>query len=309
MLKNILYFSFFSLLLSCGGQSYYDIDNEDDYDDYDYLDEEFEDIFVDEMDASSNLSTPIEADWELLISNEIAEDQIINFEGYLGRLPNTMYNSDNRELTLDVYERRNQIEGNKMRVDVVIGTTPGHVRSLPKDYEQSDLRVVCDQDIIAGVASHVRIQGEYGESSGTYYNYLDLKKIRILSDDFDESVFDEAVKLHNKVIDTEELDDVYSYMDCSLSLSSYMSDFSGKYTINIKQDDNKYTERAYVYIGNTAGKMEALPTSYSDKDFIIYDYLGNPHKGTEGKFRLYGTFNRLDVESKGVFTVEEFKKL
>lgn len=88
-----------------------------------------------------------------------------------------------------------------------------------------------------------------------------------------------------------------------------MSLYSDKYTVSVKQSDNKYTERAYFYVGESAWKMGALPESYTEKDFIACDYLGNVHKGRDGKFRLYGTFNRLDVPFKGVFSVEEIKKL
>lgn len=310
------------LASSCGGQSYYDIAEDGDgiynHEDQDGIYEVENDFnsYSDEPDISiedrlnyTDLSEPMEVNWTQLISNYIEDGQIVNFEGYIGRLPTFMSSYDKSESTIDVFERRNQTEGKKMSVSIVIGTSPGHIRSLPKNPEQKDLRIVCDQDLIAGVGTQVRIQGEYSTSSGDYYNYLDLKKIRILSDDFDGSKLEKAVELTNAIAESDKTDKTYCYMDAKLSLSSYMSSFHDKYTINISQDNNKYTERAYCYIGTTAGKMEALPNSYSDRDFIIYDYLGNQQKGTSGTYRIYGTFNKLDVESLGVFTIEEFKKL
>jgi len=321
-MKKVFFYCFIisALASSCGGQSYYDIAEDGDgiynHEDEDGIYEVEDNYGSDEPDISiedqlnyTDLSEPMEVNWTKLISNYIEDGQIVNFEGYIGRVPTFSSNYDKSELTINVFERRNQTEGKKMSVTCVIGTSPGHIRSMPKDPEQEDLKIVCDQDQIATVGSHVRIQGEYATSSGDYYNYLELKKILILSDDFDESKLEKAVELTDAIAENDKLDKTYCYMDAKLSLSSYMSNFNDKYTINISQSNNKYTERAYCYVGTSAGKMEELPKSYSDRDFIIHDYLGNQQKGSSGTYRLYGTFNKLDVESLGVFTVEEFKKL
>lgn len=252
---------------------------------------------------------PIEVNWETLISKELDDKKNVIFEAYVAKLPLTMYNYDKRELTLDFYERRNQIEGAKMRIDIVIGTSPAHVRSLPEDYGQDDLKIICEDGKSAKVGSKVSIEISYKNSTAEGYNYGDLTSITLIDDVFDESSLEDAVELTNEVIEDTTADKVYAYFDASMETSRYMTPFDGKYTISVNQKNNKYLERSYVYIGTTAGKMEQLHDGFLDKDFLIYDYKGEAQKAGSGKYRLYGTFNQLDVESKGVFTIEEIKKL
>jgi len=288
------------VLHSCGGG-----DPRADDDLSDLMDEYDENI---EEEEKVDLS-PIEVSWEQLISDELVDNQNVIFNAYVGKLPTTMYSYDNREITVEFYPRRNQIQGEKMRVDITIGTSPGHVRSLPEEYAQEDLKIVCEGGKTAGVGSFVQVHGVFSNSTADYYNYLDLTKISLLENSFDESTFDKAVELTNEVIEDTTLDDTYSYMDVSMETSMYMSPWDGRYSVNISQKNNSFLKSAYITIGAQAGGMDQLTDGFTDKDFIVYDYNGDAQKAASGKYRIFGTFNPLDVEAKGTFSVEEIKKL
>ncbi|OIQ31246.1 MAG: hypothetical protein BM555_05335 [Crocinitomix sp. MedPE-SWsnd] len=287
-------------LYSCGGG---DPRADDDLSD---LMDEFDESF--EEEEKVDLS-PVDVSWEKLISDELVDHQNVIFDAYIGKLPTTMYNYDNREMTIEFYPRRNQVQGEKMRVDITIGTSPGHVRSLPEEYAQEDLKIVCEGGKTAGVGSFVKVRGVFTNSTADYYNYLDLTKITLLEDGFDEAIFDKAVELTNLVIEDTTLDDSYSYMDVSMETSMYMSPWDGRYSVNISQKNNSYLKSAYITIGSKPGGMNQLTDGFTDKDFIVHDYNGEDQKAASGKYRIFGTFNPLDVEAKGTFSVEEIKKL
>lgn len=248
--------------------------------------------------------------WEDLASGELEDGQPITIEGYVGPLPSTIYSYDDSELGIDLYERRNQSDGFHLDVDIPIGSSKNHVRSLPDDYQQSDLKIMTNEAETAGVGDYVRMEGIFTKSSSSDAIYFDADKIEMLEKPvFDESIFETAVELTNEVIEDESKDGAYVYMDVKMDLRMYMMVYDNEYTVEISQKNNKYLESASIRIGNSEGKMHELVDNFTDSDFIIYDAQGNQQKGASGKYRVYGTFNQLDTDSKGIFTVEEFVKL
>ncbi|MBD3636108.1 MAG: hypothetical protein HUJ25_02105 [Crocinitomicaceae bacterium] len=249
--------------------------------------------------------TPVEATYEMLLKGEVEDNRTVVFETFVAPLPSTMYFGDG-ELSLNFYERRNQTEGPHMNVDIREGNDNNEVESLPEEYYQDDLKIHTDDGDVAVVGDYVRITGTFSEASDANYQYVDLKKIEKLDYSFDESIFDNAVELTDDFITNVENDNGYAYIDGTLELSMFMSSFDGStYSVTINQDMNSYSEMVYINIGNGPSSMNALNEGFTDEDFIVRDYKGTEHNGSSKKFRLYGTFNQLDVDSKGIFHVEE----
>ncbi len=248
--------------------------------------------------------------WEDLASGELKDGQPITIEGYVGPLPSTIFSYDDSELGIDLYERRNQCDGFCLDVDIPIGSSKNHVRSLPDDYQQSDLKIMTNDAETAGVGDYVRMEGIFTKSSSSDAIYFDADKIeKLTKPSFDESIFETAVELTDEVIEDESKDGAYAYMDVKMDLSMYMMVYDNQYTVDISQKNNSFLKSTYVIIGESEGQMRALVDNFTDSDFIVVDTKGNEQKGASGKYRIYGTFNQLDIDSKGTFTVEEFVKL
>ena len=92
----------------------------------------------------------------------------------------------------------------------------------------------------------------------------------------------------------------------TLELSMFMMSYDQlTYSVNINQNNNTYLESVKIFFGEDASTMNILEDDFTDADFIVRDYKGDEYNGARNTFRLYGTFNQLDIDSKGMFTVEE----
>lgn len=253
--------------------------------------------------------TPVDATFDQLINGEIEENKTVVFETFVAPLPSTMYFGEG-ELSLDFFERRHQTEGRHMSIDIPTGTGKNRVESLPETYYQDDLKIHTADGDIAVVGDYVRVTGTFTEASDANYQYIDLKKIEKIDYTFDEAVFETAAKLTDDFILDEASDKGYAYIEGTLELMMFMSSYDGfTYSVNINQNMNTYIETVYINIGSGPSSMNSLPDNFTDADFILRDFKGEEFNGAKNKFRLYGTFNQLDIESKGMFTVEEIVAL
>lgn len=280
------------VLFACGGSN-------------ESSDNSLEGLYDDEEETVDD--TPIEASFDEILNGEIDEYRTVIFESFVAPLPSTMYFGDG-ELSLDFYPRRNQTGGPHMRVDIAEGSSENHVSPLPEEYYQEDLKIHTNNGDVAVVGDYVRITGVYSEASDDNYQYIDLVSVEKLDYAFDESVFTEAAELTDEFMTNEANDDGYAYVDGTLDLMMFMSSYDGQtYSVKIDQDMNSYSESVYINIGTGPSTMNELHEGFGDSDFIVRDFKGDEYKGKSAKFRLYGTFNQLDVESKGMFNVEEIK--
>jgi len=290
-LATIISFSLFS----CGGEEQSSAENSDANPSEESVEES-----VELLDAS----------WQDLSGGELMPEQKVVFEGYVGQL-GTSIADNGGEYSINIYQRRNQIEGFYLATNLTIGSENNQMSALPEEYENSDLQIKTDDGSIVNVGDYIKIEGSYGESANYNYKFITgVSKIEKLASPNPENNFEEAVELTDEVCDDNDPanESIYTYMDVDLKSQS-MGSFSNRhYTIIIEQENNSYIDEAKLLSGD-GNSMTTLPDPYIEgKPFTLRDVNGEEFDSSN-KVRLYGTFVHQSGSRKGVFYAEEIVKL
>ena len=280
------------LISSCGGSPEVDLPEIDQ--------------FSQEDEKEEVSKEPIEVSWDDINKRDFEDGQILIFKSYVAPLSTSLFYSGG-EVPLDFHPRRHQTHGFHLRVDVPIGTSENHIKSIPSKYDPvKDVVIYTKDGGTAKVGDYVQIRGVWSKASDEGYDYLDLTTIEVI-DAEEELVLEDVGELTNELIEGDA-ETVYAYVDASMELSMFMSSFDQvHYSIDLSQSNNKYLKKAYVMIGSGPSTMNLLETGFTNKDFIVRDSDGNELAAIGKKFRLFGTFRKseYDKEQKGSFYVEE----
>ena len=102
-------------------------------------------------------------------------------------------------------------------------------------------------------------------------------------------------------------------MDGTLSIPTVFFSMYGEIGLNFANKTNTKLDKVDVMVADGPSSMNTLPDSYTAKDLVVRDFLGNEIK-RGAKVRVYGVWDRYSFKSSGsgpngTFKLEEIKSL
>lgn len=252
---------------------------------------------------------PIEVSWNDLEKDSIhAETQII-FEGYIGD-PGTLVDQTDGKIRIPVYERRNQKAGFELNLYIPIGTQKNQMKELPAEFLPSDIQIMADDDSVLTIGSRVRITATKSETYSPGFVTANVIKIETVKDEFDATIFSDAVPLTAEMMNDTALQNVYCYVDGKLDIPSIVFSYTNEISLDLKNSSVKDISSISIRLGEGPSSMNDLPDNYTSNDLILRDYLGKTisYKST---VRLYGVWERYTfaTSTPGAFYLEEIEKI
>lgn len=269
------------------------------------------DFIKDAAKKSAENLKPKAVSMDDIFSKEFDRDQTLEFEGVIGAIPTTITWSGGR-MNVKIVERRNQTGGRSIGLDMPLGTEKNHVHELPETYKQSDLKVVADDGTVLSVGDRVKIKANGYYRSGDYCT-MEVISVKPIKGNFDPTIFESAVALTNDILADTAQKSVYCYMDGTLSIPTVFFSMYGEIGLNFANKTNTKLDKVDVMVAEGPSSMNTLPDSYTAKDLVVRDFLGNEIK-RGAKVRVYGVWDRYSFKSSGsgpngTFKLEEIKSL
>jgi hypothetical protein len=252
---------------------------------------------------------PIEVSWNDLEKDSIhAETQII-FEGYIGD-PGTLVDQTDGKIRIPVYERRNQKAGFELNLYIPIGTQKNQMKELPAEFLPSDIQITADDNSVLTIGSRVRITATKSETYSPGFVTANVIKIETVTDEFDATIFSDAVPLTAEMMNDTALQNVYCYVDGKLDIPSIVFSYTNEISLDLKNSSVKDISSISIRLGEGPSSMNDLPDNYTSNDLILRDYLSKTinYKST---VRLYGVWERYTfaTSTPGAFYLEEIEKI
>lgn len=249
---------------------------------------------------------PVKVSWNELEEQEMKNGTPIIMEGYVGPLPGTMFHMGEKvKESITIYPRRNQSMAFSMTADIPIGSEANTINELPESYTNADLVIRDKSGTTIKLGDHIRLTGTFK------FHSKDSKAIKVaeierIEEKFNDSVFKSATELTEEIIADTSIKEMYCYMDGTCSVPFMVMSVGNYMTVDFKQQHNKELKGIRIKMGTGPGTMDALPSDYTAKDFIIRDVAGNPIKFKK-KIRVYGVYNKTELSEKPsyFFRVEE----
>jgi hypothetical protein len=267
-----------------------------------------EDIVIGEDSTAQELTVnPIEVTWQQLESDSIkAETQII-FEGYIGD-PGTIVNQTDGKIRIPIYERRNQKGGFELNLFIPIGTQKNQIKELPAEFLPSDIQITADDNAVLTIGSRVRIIATKSETYSPGFVTANVIKIEAMTDEFDATIFINAIPLTSEMMKDTALQNVYCYVDGKLDIPSIVFSYTNEISLDLKNSTVKDISTMAIRLGEGPSTMNDFPDNYTSADLILRDYMGKEIK-YKSTVRLYGVWERYTFESStpGTFYLEEIE--
>lgn len=293
MMKKILLFVSTALLIACGG------DRED-------IDEKINDIDTSNaVVTEDNNIYPVT--WNDVLSNNLTAEKIITIEGFLAG-PGTYVSQSYGTMVIYIYPKRNQSIGESVNFTMPIGSAANHVNELPEEFVPEDFVVVDEDGIEMAEGAKVKVELKVKESifddGKMNYEFRSIKKL----DDapvISNSIFDEAIELTDAVIADTTRKEIYGWAEGSFELPMMVFENNGRLRITFRNNSNSEIKSVAIKVGDGPSTMDDLPEDFTDKDFVVRDYNGDPITGK--RVRIYGTYHRSDYSNDGLFYLEEIE--
>ena len=292
-MKKILLFVCTGLLIACGGER-----------------EKIEDLIeetntTDEVVEVDNNVYPVS--WDDVLNNNLTAEKIITIEGYLAG-PGMYVSQSYGTMTIYIYPKRNQTIGESVNFTMPLGTDANHVNELPEEFVPEDF-IVVDEDGTemregAKVLVEVKVKESIFDEGEMNFEFRSIKKLEdapVIS----ETVFADAIELTDAVIADTSKKEIYGWADGSFELPMMVFENNGRLRITFRNQSNQEIKSVAIKIGEGPSTMNDLPEDFTDKDFIVRDYKGDPITGT--RVRIYGTYHRSDYSNDGLFYLEEIE--
>lgn len=314
--QNIFSFAIiFLTLVSCGGSE----NNSNESSNSDPDGDGYEGITI-EDDVVAN-GEAVAVSWIDMRAKDVETKSPVFFEGYVGELGAITDQSKPNmfRFSVNIYQRRNQLEGFYLAAKFNIGDENNQIMKLPEeDFGDSDIKITTDDGTVVKVGDYIRIEGVYIEDSFNGMVSIDgVTKIEKVEPPIAESIFDQAIELTDEIIDDEapfeesifypsmnsNEETIYAYMDVELGGSKLETFNSDRYVcISVQQSNNTYLNDVELVKGD--GSSMTARSEDSEGPFMLKDMNGEEFDSTK-KIRVYGTFVRKRAFSGGDFIVEE----
>lgn len=250
---------------------------------------------------------PVAITWADLEKDELSTETVFIIEGYLGDI-GTYVDQSGGEISIPLFERRNQAAGFKLYLYVPIGNGPNNIKELPEEFLPTDVQLFCNDKTIVTVGSKVRITASKTETYTPGFISANCIKIELVDESFDAGVLTSAVALSQEMMNDTALARVYCYVDGKFDIPSIVFSYSNEISLDLKNSSVKDIATVPVRLGDGPSSMNDLPDNYTNKDLIIRDYNGETIKYGAG-VRLYGTWERYSfaTTTPGKFYLEEIE--
>ncbi len=252
---------------------------------------------------------PIEVSWNALEKDSIAPETEIIFEGYIGD-PGTLVDQTNGKIRIPIYQRRNQKAGFELNLYIPVGTQKNQMKELPAEFLPSDIQIMAEDNSVLTIGSRVRITATKTETYSAGFVTANVIKIESVTDDFDATIFVNAVALTTDMLNDTAVQNVYCYLDGKLDIPSIVFSYTNEISLDLKNSSVKDISTVAIRLGEGPSTMNDFPDNYTSADLILRDYLGKEIK-YKSNVRLYGVWERYTFASSspGVFYLEEIEKI
>ncbi|MCH2232823.1 MAG: hypothetical protein MK078_01120 [Crocinitomicaceae bacterium] len=292
-MKKILIFIGVTVLAACGGER----------ENIEELIEEIES--TEEVVEEDNAIYPIT--WDDVLTNNLTAEKIVTIEGYLAG-PGMYVSQSYGTMTVYIYPKRNQSIGESVNFTMPLGTDANHVHELPEEFVPEDF-VVVDQDGNemsegAKVLVEVKVKESIFDEGEMNFEFRSIKKLEdapIIS----ETVFADAIELTDAVIADTTKKEIYGWAEGSFELPMMVFENNGRLRITFRNKSNEEIKSVAIKVGDGPSTMNDLPEDFTDKDFVVRDYKGDPITVT--RVRIYGTYHRSEYSNDGLFYLEEIE--
>jgi hypothetical protein len=232
-------------------------------------------------------------DWDKIADNSMV-GKTVTIEGY-PELPMLMLDAEGRS-TLNLHRRMNQYSGGMIILSVKDGDDENTMKTLPDDYETSDLLIHDMKGQNAVYGDKIRVTGKATFENGKYH--IEVEQIEKVEETFDYAK--EAVRLTDSS-DFEALDGKIVFAEGELYVTDEQE--SG-IRMDVWLDDTTlaYGVMCKLPYGPLKNQANELPESYESADVVIRDNSGK--KVTDGgRIRVYGMW-RNEAELIAVEKIE-----
>lgn len=236
-----------------------------------------------------------------------ADGKEVMVEGFL-QLPNMMYTSGNKA-QVDFHARPYQRHGQKVIVNIPMGSCKNCMAKLGEKYSLNDLKIKADDGTEVLANQRVRLTGRLSA--------------------YASSVHDNGVSASMHITKIERVPDVdvdYSQMDVVKITKENIMDTTLKYRLSMAEGkieipsmlfmENDVTLDLHIggkrlgvnfAFGSGPNQIENIPSNYTKADFKIHDHKGNLIKlGKSAK--VWGTRSTPSKDYAGTLYVEHIEQ-
>lgn len=217
-------------------------------------------------------------EWSKL-EDKSMDGKMVTIEGY-AELPFLMYTTEGTS-TLHLHQRMNQYGGGMVSLTVKDGDDENTIKTLPDDYEQSDIEIHDNkgQKIVYG--EKMRVTGKAKWEDGDYT--IDVEMIEKVEGAFDYEK--ESVRLTDSS-DFEALNEKLVWAEGEVYIADEQE--SGIRMDMWLDDSTLYSEIMCKFkYGSLPNQADELPETYYEEDVVYRDAKGKT-LGDGSRVRVYG---------------------